>query len=542
LPTVDFQNPVAAAGNAVDRKRLQQLFPELESCMGAPFLALRPYVHGCPERFFDRSVHGLLMQWLKTRDAVQRQDLKRYLSGFSQEMSMAMLFLRQINQEDWHDRPLVKGDDYEVASFIDNKLHPAYLRLSEGVLAPLIRPLAHFSRLDRKKSADGMELFNLVQELQGGALEPCVVAYNHTVRNGIGHGGITYLQSDIRYRDKKGNVDTLDVWSVVRLVDDMVDTCNALAAAFKLFFVISAESGYSPPHELLVEELVEETRSPWWSISGCMEAQVLEDSQLLIYARPESRDTMKVLWSCVQSAGLAATLAPKYDRYFLSLRSAKGLPGWASFDGRRLHEVRDAGVQSVEEYAVALGDGGFMWAPRPSLPRIILRADTLIQSLRAQWPITKEEIRQGFGRVRLVGRDGTMHRNGWRHVLRGAVVLADVNPETAAKTVRKNRRRILKAASREARASISRWDVARYLPLGYARVGVFASDYRKRRLGGFGLGPDLICTVQLQRIQRIKSPDIMGSEIETSGRWRIAWNRSWLDAVEAIELTASGPD
>lgn len=537
-----LQNPIVTAGNLADRERLLRLFPSLDSGTDSPFLALRPYVAGCPERFFDRQVHALLWDWLKARDASQRKELQQHLLVTSRELSMAMLFLRQINQEDWHDRPLVKGDDYEVASFLDNVLHPAYLRLSEGVLGPLIRPLAHFSRLDRKKSADGMDLFNLVEELQGGPLERCVAAYNHTVRNGIGHGGITYLQSDIRYRDKKGNVDTLDVWSVVRLVDDMVDACNALAAAFKLFFVTSAESGYAPPHELLVEELVEETRSPWWSIGGCMESQVLGDSQLLIYARPQSRDKVKVLWASVQTAGLAATLAPEYDRYFLSLHGAKGLPGWAAFDGKRLREVRDSGAVSVEDYAVAFGDGGFMYAPRPALPRFISRIDTLVQSIRAHWPIAQSQIRDGFGIIPLIGRDGSMHRNGWGYVLRGAVVLPDTDLAVTAEIVRKNRRRILKAASRQARKSTSRWNVARCLPLGYARVGIFAHDYRKRRLGAFGLGPDLVCTVQLQRIQRIKSPDIMGSEIEAFGRWRIAWNRSWLESVGAAGQAVSRPD
>jgi hypothetical protein len=66
--------------------------------------------------------------------------------------------------------------------------------------------------------------------------------------------------------------------------------------------------------------------------------------------------------------------------------------------------------------------------------------------------------------------------------------------------------------------------------LGYARVAIFSSDFRRRRLSSFGLNPELVCTVQLQRIRRIKSPDIMGATIETSGKWRIAWNRAWIDS------------
>ena len=289
----DFQNPLTAARDLDDRHQLVALFPDLETGQAAPFLALRSYLHRCPERFFDRTVQLLMLGWLRNRDNRQRAELKQYFVDASAELSAAMLFLRQVNSEEWHDRALIRGDDYEVVRFIDTVLHPAYLRLSEGVLAALIRPVAHFARLDRGKSVEGMDVFNLVQELAGGPMSPCVEAYNHTVRNGIGHGGIAYLQSDIRYRDKKVNAEVLDVWSAVRLCDDMVDTCNALACAIKLFLIVRGSVGYQLPHELLIEELMEETRSPWWTITGCIKSELPNASQLLLYARPESRDTLK---------------------------------------------------------------------------------------------------------------------------------------------------------------------------------------------------------------------------------------------------------
>ena len=37
-----------------------------------------------------------------------------------------------------------------------------------------------------------------------GALH-LISPYKHIVRNGIGHGGITFRSGEIRYRDKKGN-------------------------------------------------------------------------------------------------------------------------------------------------------------------------------------------------------------------------------------------------------------------------------------------------------------------------------------------------
>jgi hypothetical protein len=334
----------------------------------------------------------------------------------------------------------------------------------------------------------------------------CVDAYHHTVCNGIGHGGIAYLQRDIRYRDKKGNEETLDVWSVVRLCDDMIDTCNGLAAAIKVFLILSLDSGYQLPRELLVEELVEETRSPWWSIEGCIESELADSTQLLVYARPNSRDVLKIQWAGMQSAILAESLARGYGRYFFSLRTPTAWPGFAAFDGNILRQLRESGAAEVHQYASAMEKTGFFYAPRPALPRLLGRIDTLIHSFRLRWPLTL------------------------RQILNGAVVIIGLQNETAARIIRSHRRRIIRIAARGAKSSASWLNPARYLPLGYARIAVFSEDLRRRRLSSFGLGPQLVCTIQLQRIRRIKSPDIMGSTIEVSGSWRIAWNRAWIES------------
>jgi len=521
-----LHNPLTVARDLADRARLELLFPDLAACLESHFLALRPFVHDCPEWFFSRTVYELMLDWLKQRDVYQRGELREYLAGADAELSAAMLFLREINSGDWHDKLLVNGDDYGVVRFIDKVLHPAYLRLVEGILAPFIRPVAHFSRLDRGKGTEGLDVFNLAQELSATPMAACVEAYRHTVRNGIGHGGITYLQRDIQYCDKRREEETLDFRSAIRLCDDMVDTCNGLSAAIKVFLILSRDHGYQLPRELLVEELVEETRSPWWGIEGCVESKLADTRQLLVYARPNSRDPLKIQWASVQAAILAESLAPGYDRYFFSLRTPKAWPGWAAFDGKRLRQLRDSGAVEVREYASALDD--LFYVPRPALPRLLGRLDTLVQSLRLQWPLVLQQIRENLGIPSIVSRNARMHRNSWGYVLHGDVVVTGLDNETAADIIRSKKRRIIRKAIRRARSSTSWLDLARYLPLGYARIAVFSEDFRHRRLSGYGLGPELVCTIQLQHIRRIKSPDIMGSTIEASGNWRIAWNRAWI--------------
>ena len=525
-----LHNPLTLAQDTADRARLQFLFHDLASCPRPHFLALRPYAKECPERCFNQVVHALMLDWLKDRDGSQRNELRAYFASADAELSRAMLFLRQINREEWHDTSFATSDDLDRVRFIDRHLHPAYLRLVEGVLASFIRPVAYFTRLDRGKGTAGLDVYNLVQELSDTPMAPCVDSYHHTVRNGIGHGGITYLQSDIRYRDKKGNEATLDVWTVTTLCDDMLDVCNGLASAIKVFLILSHDKGYQLPRELLVEELVEETSTPWWSVEGCVESELIDTKQLVVYARPNSRDIDKVRLACLESAVMAEYFTPGYERYFFSLRTPKAWPGWAAFNGTELRRLRESDSGEISDYVTTFEEVGLFYVPRPALPRLLSRFDTWLWSFRLQWPLAAQAVRKSLGIPNITSRNAQMHRNGWGFVLNGAVVIEGLTNESAADVIRAQRRRIIRKAAKQARSSVSWLNPVRYLPLGYARIAVFSKDFRYRRLSSFGLGPELICTVQLQRIRRIKSPDIMGSSIETRGNWRIAWNRAWVES------------
>lgn len=232
---VQLKNPLTKERDARDRPRLIALFPELESQTERHFLVLRRYLDCRPERFFDKTIYQSYLDWLKERDKLDRNRLRNYLSDKDAEINRAMLFLREINSEDWHDRPLRTGDEYDLLRFIDKHVHPTYLRLVEAVFTPLSRLVAYYSRLDAGKGTDGLDVWQVIDELSVGTGDVFVRSYNHIIRNGIGHGGITYLLNKTRYRDKKGNEETFSTSSVVRLFDDLLDTCNALAAALKVF-------------------------------------------------------------------------------------------------------------------------------------------------------------------------------------------------------------------------------------------------------------------------------------------------------------------
>ena len=303
LPGV-LKNPLTQKRDARDRERIRTAFPDLLLGGNEHYLALRRYLDNRPDKFFDRTVYIIYLRWLQGQKDTDSQALRGYFSKFNTEINRALLFLREINAAEMHDGPLEDGseyDEFELIRRIDKQVHPIYLRLVEAVLAPLIHPVAFFSRINRNKGTDGLDIWSVVHELRGQPEECLVLPYESIIRNGIAHGGISFLQNEICYRDSRGNEETFHTRYVLRLLDDLVDTCNGLATALKVFLVVSLNEGYIPLRELLVEELQEETRTPWWSIEGCIETEIPGKSQLIVYARPDSRRYAMVQYSTIQS-------------------------------------------------------------------------------------------------------------------------------------------------------------------------------------------------------------------------------------------------
>ena len=525
-----LQNPLTRERDQVDRERILLSFPTLGRNSEQYALVLRRYLDSRPEKFFDRPAFDSYLGWIQKIVQTRAKQLKAYLSQFGSEIDRAFLFLRELNLEQWHDGPLNIGDDYDQIRMIDRHVHPAYLRLLEGVFTPLLRPIAYFSRTDRKKGVEGLDVWSITEELKGQPEEHLIRHYRHTIRNGIAHGGISFLQREIRYRDHRGNEETLATADAIRLFDDLLDVCNGVAAATKAFFLTSRGQCYAPPRELMIEALQELTWAPWWAIEGCVEAEIGGRSQLTVYAKPDSRDYRKVFWSTVQSGILIESLAPGYDRYFFSLRTPKALPGWAAFDGNKLRALREKKTNELSDYKGILEGNGIFYVPRPAIPSFLARVDTLATSVRMAIPIAVEKIREGLGKPRIVCRNANVHRNSWGAVLRGGVVIDGLDGQEIVRAIRKNCHLIVKTSKRYARRK-GGFNAAHLLPIGYAQVSVFRRDYRERRLSSFGLADDLVCTVRLQRIRRIKAPDILGSTIEIRGKWRIAWNKAWLASV-----------
>ena len=242
-------------------------------------------MYNSPQKYFDTNVYTKFLRWLNNRHNASPAAFTAYLQEQYFILNQAFLFLEELNKLDIHEF-IVGLDDYNYLGFIDQKIHPVYLRLVEAVFSPFVKIIAYFSRVDRNAGTEGLNIWSIVQEISSTQLSNIVSHYNHVVRNAIAHGGITYLQREIKYQDKNGKTLTLQFRDVVRLMDNLLDTCNALACAYKVFFIAQYSDMTNIPHQVLLEELVEETNAPWWTINSFVPTELREGRQLLIYILP----------------------------------------------------------------------------------------------------------------------------------------------------------------------------------------------------------------------------------------------------------------
>ncbi len=262
-----------------------------------------------------------------------------------------------------------------------------------------------------------------------------------------------------------------------------------------------------------------------------MTSELAGQSQLVIYVRPKSRDYYKIQYLTFLSGALSERFAPGFNRYFFSLRSPIAWHGWASFDGVKLRRIREKGNAKFEDYKGVLQDNLVFYKPDFRLPRFLGKIDTLWQSFRIHIPFVFEEIRNQLNHALIVVRNATIHRNGWRAVLNGSAIVYLSAESNTQEFVRQSCRKIIRKALKKARSQAKISNTAKFLPLGYARIALFAKDFRIRKLENYGLGAKLIGTIQIKRIKRIKVPDIMGSTIEMKNSYRIVWNKAWLESV-----------
>lgn len=449
-----MKNPLLSNIHDLHNKKVHAAFPELASRDGSSALTLHKYLVARPERFFSHNAFHTFYQGLQDIDRTHSQELVEYFEEHIAAIDNAFRNAQEINALGWHDREMKGGDDYQSLILIDQEIHPAYLRLVEAVYQPMLRIVAHFSRVAGGKSTQGLNLYNIVAELPDDRFADVKAPYVHLMRNGIAHGGVRYSSNEIIYRDSKSNELAMKGYDVIRKFDDLLDACNGLLLGYSVFALSRRGDDSLLPQNLLVEEIRVETRTPYWEVTGALPSTIINDqSQLIVYCDVRTMDDDKVRFSTVQTVIQAEGAAPGFDRYFVSMRARNGLPGMASFDGHKLanHRVQSHGI---EQYADVVQDYLPLFLASKKGVHFLHRLETFKYAFQVGWPVMVADFRSRTGKPEIVVRNTSIHQNSWGAVLNADVIIEPEGQALDRNIVRNSCRSAIRRARKEAQKQI----------------------------------------------------------------------------------------
>ncbi len=239
--------------------------------------------------------------------------------------------------------------------------------------------------------------------------------------------------------------------------------------------------GYTGLPYILLDELRESTRMPYWEITGFTPSEFAKLHQLIIYARPYTKDYNKILMSSVQTGVLTERFVPGYSRYVVSFRNEKKIFGLISFDGNKLRSLRERNATAIEDYRGVI-DNTFCFPFKKSRLRFFSRIQTFVMVWRLQKSGVIADLRKRFAVPEICVRSAAIHRNAWGCVLNGNVGVQIAGSDVNQDCIRKYCRQIVRKTLSAARKNTSFNELSRYLPLGYVRIAVFCKDHRRRRL------------------------------------------------------------
>ena len=170
-------NPLLRDVHARQVSELIDAFPALRSVENPRVLSLWKYLHACPQRFFSVDAYDTYLDCLVRLYASRKEELLRLLHDQRAHLDNAYRHADEICSQGWHDGEIHVRDDYGRLIFIDQELHPAYLRLTEAVFRPLLHILAYFSRLHRGKRTESLDLHQIVQELSSADFDHILDPY-----------------------------------------------------------------------------------------------------------------------------------------------------------------------------------------------------------------------------------------------------------------------------------------------------------------------------------------------------------------------------
>jgi hypothetical protein len=517
------------------REQIGSTFPNVNVTASSDCLSLITYISTAPEKFYSIPAFRKYLDFLAEAFSKNQNALAESMKEHIASLSLADKILTEVNRLPIHDIH-TPYDHQELISFIDKQIHYNLLKVYETPYLQLIQLLAKFILQKKKKGTENLDLRNCVEVLDSEGYKDLTRIYFPGIRNGIAHGKVLFSDTKITYVDKKGNRESKNTRQIIEIFDQSLDVVNACCLAYKVFCFSNPDFikkyKISLPQSFLISELQAKCNSPGWKITNCLESEAMQDkSQLMIYVENRFWDFRKVQWSAFMTAYWAEKLTQNYDRFFFSLRSknaALSPVGWAAFNGNLLRSLRERG-EEIEKYGPSLENNLIYFIPKFKFPRIVYKWGSLLISWRTILPLFwAKSIEKSFPK-KFNLRDTRIHSKGFFSVVEDASVVIPKEYQVDIQNfIRTNRKKIVKSVIKKSKRTFPLFSYKRLLPVRKLRIFLYNKDMRVRSLRNSGLPQEVVATIEINSSKRIQTIDIIGGTPEQIGKYRIVWNKSWL--------------
>jgi|GEM_PF-948218 len=522
--------PTTMHENEYWEKEIKNKFPILNGDGKRYILSIKDYITQRPQKLYNEQVYHQYLKFLNSYITDKSKFIVAY-KEIEHDLNIAIKTLYEINNQDYHEK-LVPTDSIQVINFIEKNIHYNYLSLTESVFHKFIKLIAIQERQNRKKPISGLDIFNCVEELAKTDFNFITSGYDNTMRNGIAHGWIVYKERDIQYKGKRGKPVELGTSIVIRMFDDMLDVCNGLCLALKVFYILNKENltsfNLSIPKQLLIQELKAQTNAPRWQVLDCLESEIMGNrKQLNVFTKNSLRALEEVNYYAFRTAVFAEYFAPGYDRYFFSLDSKFSLNGFGGYDGKILRTQRLKGDDDLTGYTGVLEGSLLYFKPRFELPKLLRKVNTLASIFKSMYKITFHEHTNNYFKKMYEVRDIKAHTRKLKVIINDpSIHLLFSEPEEIIEFVRTKHKRLINHTIRKSKATLKN-PFTSFMRTEYIRITLYDSDLRKRHFRDSGLIDSLICSIEVNKSKKINTIDFIGGIPEQYGKYRIIWNKNW---------------
>jgi hypothetical protein len=508
------------------REKIISIFGDYINAADYIPLFLINYINSSPQKYYCKISFNEYYSFLNDQVIEDKFLFDELLNECSKGISNANNILIEVNKEDFHEMVL-PSDHIEQIEFIDKYVHYWLLRLYEGVIKPMIYPIAKHSRIKRGVDFKGLDTYNCFEELRISKFAFIYDSYSSIIRNGIAHGSISYLNFDVIYNDKDKSESYTPI-EIVALFDRALDISNGFMCALKAFYFSNLNNlpVATIPVSLLMEELQYQADAPGWKIQRCIESSNNKASkQLNIYVQNHFWSPMKVMWGCYYLAYWSIKLLKQYNRVFISLNSRHSLNGWADFNGSILNENINLVPTESLEWLKEINEGGIMFKPFYKFPKIVYKVGTWRSIINSQFKKLKENNKKN--NAIFVIKDLKHHTVNHDLIINNAsIILNENNLYKARNFIKENHVKIAKKVIKSTRTNYSWFSPKRYYPIKIFRIFIYDTDQRIRNRRNAGLIPELIAAISYNN-KKYHFPDLLNSEKEILGKHKIFWHLDW---------------